>query len=161
MSSTTKHISVTPTAKSVPFDNVGTDFVSTNVQDALVEVGVSASPGQSFGRTGVSAGGTFLLNETVPSNISGRWVYINSATVTKVFVSNELSTTYTLEAMYHDGNGVGLTSLGFVTVTAARGASITVSWPVPTNKQIAIRVANTTANSPKNIVCGLQLQGSA
>jgi hypothetical protein len=159
-----KHIESTPVSKGVPFDNTSNGFVSTDAQAAIEEVNnkviTSASPGFSFGRTGVCSSGTYMQCETVPSNVSGRWVYINNAIVTYVYVTNETTTTYSMEVLYHDGNGAGLTSLGTVTVTAAKGAAIPVNWPVTTNKQIAVRVANTTANSPKNVVVGLQLQGS-
>jgi hypothetical protein len=159
-----KHIESTPVAKSIPFDNSTNGFVSTNTQAAIEEVVgtivTSASPGFSFGRTGVSSAGTYMQCETVPSNVSGRWVYIANAYVIFVYVSNELTTTYSMTVSYHDGNGIGEVALGTVTVTAAKGAAIPVNWSVPINKQIAIRVASTTANSPKNVVIGLQLQGS-
>jgi hypothetical protein len=155
---------ISPVSKSIPFDNSTNGFISTDAQAAIEEVNnkiiTSASPGFSFGRTGVCSGGTYMQCETVPSNISGRWVYITNAVVTNVYVANETTTTYSMEVLYHDGNGVNLTSLGTVTVNAAKGAAISVNWPVPTNKQIAVRVANSTANSPKNVVVGLQLQGS-
>lgn len=155
---------VTPVAKSVPFDNSTNGFVASDTQAAIEEVRnaviTSASPGFSFGRTGVSSGGTYLQNETVPSNVSGRWVYINSAAVTKVFIANEIVTTFTIEATYHDGNGASEVSLGTVTVTSAKGGAFSVNWPVPSGKQIAMKVSPSTANSPKNIVVGLQLSGS-
>lgn len=151
-------------ARSTPFDNSTNGFVSTDTQSAIEEVNdkilTSASPGFSFGRTGVCSAGTYMQCETVPSNVSGRWVYINSAEVKRVFVSNELVTTYTLEVTYHDGNGSGEVVLGSVTVTAAKGNDFYVSWSVPTDKQIAVRVASTTANSPKNVVVGLELRGT-
>lgn len=163
MGNTTPYISSTQTASSTPFDNSTNGFVATDVQAAIEEVlqntAISASPGFSFGRSGTTTSGTYLLNETVPSNISGRWVYINSASVVKVFIANELVSTYTVEVLYHDGNGAGLTSLGTVTVTAAKGGSFSVNWPVPINKQIAVRMAAGSASS-KNIVVGLQLLGT-
>ena len=153
-----------PVAKAVPFDNATNGFTATDTQAAIEEIKntalTSASPGFSYGRSGVTTAGTYLQCETVPSNVSGRWVYVNSASVKNVYVSNELVTTYTVEALYHDGNGAGLTSLGTVTITAAKGAAFSVNWPVPTGKQIAIRIATTSANSAKNIVCGLGLTGS-
>jgi hypothetical protein len=164
MSSKT-HIHSTPVAKSTPFDNTSNSFVSTDTQAAIEEVNnkviTSASPGFSFGRTGVSGSGTYMQCETVPSNVSGRWVYINNAVVKYVYAANELATTYSLTVSYHDGNNAGAVDLGTVTVTAAKGAAIAVNWPVPLNKQIAVRVADTTANSPKNVVVGLQLQGTS
>lgn len=157
-------ITKTPHANEIPFDNSTNGFTSDRVQPAIEElqtqVLTSASPGFSFGRSGVCNASTYLQCETVPSNISGRWVYINSAVVTRVFVSNENTTTFKLEILYHDGNGVGLTSLGTITVTAAKGGSFSVSWAVPSNKQIAVRMATDTPNSAKNIVCGLELSGT-
>ena len=155
---------ITPVAKSVPFDNTSNGFTATETQSAIEEVSdlvaTSASPGFSFGRSGVCSPGTYLQCETVPSNVSGRWVYISDAIVEAVFVSNETSTTYKVEVLYHSGNGASMTSLGTVTVTADYGAAFTVNWSVPTGKQIAIRIATDSANSPKNIVCGLQLSGT-
>lgn len=152
-------------AKSVPFDNSSNGFTSTDVQGAIEEINntinTSASPGFSFGRSGVTPAGTYLQNETVPSNITGRWNYLNNGIITDVYVSNELTVIYTIEILYHDGNTVGLTSLGSVTVTpAAKGQHFSVNWPVPNDKQIAVRVDTNTANSPKNIVVGLQLSGN-
>lgn len=164
MTSSGKHVAITPVSKSIPFDNSTNGFVSTNAQAAIEEVNskiqTSASPGFSFGRTGVCSGGTYMQCETVPSNVSGRWVYIANAIVTHVYIANELSTTFTMEVTYHDGNGTNEVVLGTATVTAAKGADVAVNWSVPTGKQIAVRVFNGTANSPKNVVVGLQLTGS-
>jgi len=148
-------------AKSVPFDNSTNGMTSTDTQAAIEEVNdkisTSASPGFSFGRSGVISNGTYLQCETVPSNISGRWVYINSASVKYIYASNEDVTTWVIEVLYHDGNGVGLTSLGTVTITAVKGGAFPVDWSVPTGKQIAVRI---NSGNPKNVVCGLELRGS-
>jgi hypothetical protein len=161
---TSKHISIGPVAGSVPFDNSTNGFTSTDTQAAIEEVkalvSTSASPGFSYGRSGISSGGTYMQCETVPSNVSGRWVYVSGAEVVSVSVTNELTTTYSMTVSYHNGNGAGETTLGTVTVTGAKGATIPVSWSVPINTQLAVRVANATANSPKNVVVVLQLQGS-
>jgi hypothetical protein len=158
--SSNKHITITPVAKAVPFDNSTNGFVASDVQAAIEEVKSSASPGFSFGRTGTTSGGTYLQNETVPSNIAGRWVFINDAVVTNVFVSNESVTTFSIDVVYHDGNLVGVTLLGTITVTADNGGSFPVSWSVPTGRQLAVRISASSANSPKNIICGLQLAGT-
>jgi hypothetical protein len=157
-------VSLTPVAKSVPFDNSTNGFTATDTQAGIEEakaaVNTSASPGFSFGRSGVATAGTFLQCESVPSNISGRWVYIGNAAVKKVFVSNETSTTYKIDILSHDGSGANLTSLGTITVTSALGGAFDVDWAVATSKQIAVRVATDSANAPKNIVCGLELRGT-
>jgi hypothetical protein len=151
-------------AAQISYDNTTSGLPSTNVQGALDAVRslvlTSASPGFSFGRAGIVNAGTYLQCETVPSNISGRWVYIASATIRKVFVSNELSVPYTIEVLYSDGNGINETSLGTVTVSSGLGAAFTVNWSVPTNKQISVKIASSSLNAAKNIVCGLELGGS-
>jgi len=151
-------------AVATPFDNSTNGFTSTNTQAAIEEINntvlTSASPGFSFGRSGSVTAGTYLQCESVPSNISGRWVYISNAYITRIFVSNELVTTYKLEIYSHDGNETNLTSLGTVTVTSSKGSAFSVNWAVDTGKQLAIRLATDSPNSAKNIVCGLELSGT-
>ena len=159
MSSKT-HINTTPVAGSVPFDNETNGFTSEDVQAAIEEVNntlaVSASPGFSFGRSGNVPANTWLNNETVPSNKAGRFVYITGATVTRVFVSSENIDTYDVQVYWHEGDEINLTLIGTVNIVAARGGAFTVNFPVPDNKQLALKVVN---GSAKNIIAGLQLQG--
>ncbi len=148
-------------AAQVTYDNTSSLIPAANVQAAIDylagQSASSASPGFSFGRAGLVNAGTYLQCESVPSNVSGRWVFINSAVIEEVFVSNELNTTYTLEFYYHDGNSINETLLGSVTVSAAYGNRFSVNWAVPSNKQLSAKVS---ANSAKNIVCGLSLRGT-
>jgi hypothetical protein len=149
-------------AQNIPFDETVTgELIATDIQGAIDElsstVASSASPGFSFGRASNVNSGTWLNCEGVPSNKSGRWVYIDSAVVTRVFVSNEQISTFTISIYYHDGNEVNLTLLGSVNVVSSYGNSFTVSFPVPTDKQLALRV---TAGSARNVVAGLELQGT-
>jgi hypothetical protein len=159
----TRRGSSTQVAKSVPFknDTAQIDGDPKNVQTAIEnlanDVSTSASPGFSFGRASNVNNGTWLLCETVPSNKSGRFVYITNAIVEKVFVSSEDIATYDLEIWYHDGNSINLTLLDTVSVTASRGGAFTVGQSVPTNKQLAIRLVN---GSAKNVVAGLELSGT-
>ena len=151
-------------AGSVTFDNDNNNFISEDVQGAIEEINqaviTSDSPGFSFGRSGNVSPSAYLQNESVPSNISGRWVYINNAEIAKVFVSNELITTFTLDVLEHEGSEANLTLLGSVTVVNSRGGAFAVSWPATTNRQLAVRVSPSSANSGKNIVCGLELKGT-
>lgn len=151
------NITKSSVAISIPFDNSTNGFTATEVQSAIEEVKSSASPGFSFGRSGVANAGTWLQNETVPSNITGRYVYVNSPVVKRVFVGNETSGTFSIEIYQHDGNLVNSTLLGSVTVTAANGGDFTVSWPTARGKQLAIMISS---GSVKNIVAGLELAGS-
>jgi hypothetical protein len=150
-------IEKSPVANSIPFDNTINGFVADNVQDAISEVKVSASPGFGFGRSGNSPSGTYLQNETVPSNVTGRYVYINNAIVKRVFVGNETISTFTVQISAHDGNLLNLIILGSVTVTAATGGDFTVNWAVASGKQLAVQI---TSGSAKNIVAGLELSGT-
>lgn len=154
---------------SVDYDPDFLDLENENTGDGLKDdravlfrdlnelVANSASPGFSFGRGGNVAGGGWLANETVPSNISGRYVYINNAIIEKVFVSSQEVGTYTVGIYWHDGDEVNLTKLGEVTVTEARGGAFTVHWPVPVDTQLACVVE---AGAIKNPVAGLQLSGT-
>lgn len=147
----------TPVAESVPFDNDSNGFVADDVQGAIEEINGSASPGFSFGRSGNLSANTWLQNEGVNSNRAGRWVYINDAVVERIYVGSENIDTYDVAIYHHDGDQVNLTFVGSVSVTAARGAKFTVSFAVPTDKQLAVRVEN---GSAKNLVVGLELSGN-
>lgn len=157
----TRRGSSTQVASSTPFDNDTNGFVSGDTQAAIEEVNnnvqTSASPGFSFGRSGNVSNNTWLNNEGVPSNKSGRYVYISNAEVTRVFVSSEDVDTFSLEVYYNDKNGAGLVLLGSVTVTADYGDAFSVSWAVPTDTELGIKLVG---GSAKNVVAGLELRGT-
>jgi hypothetical protein len=144
-------------AGSVPFDNTNNDFNSDNVQDAIEEIGVSASPGFSFGRSGNVVSNTWLQCETVPSNKAGRFIYIGTPVIEKIFISNENVSTFTIEIYEHEGDEVNLTLLDSKTVTAARGGTFTVDVSATSGRQLALKLSSGTA---KNIVAGLELSGT-
>lgn len=155
---------VAPVAKSIYFDpdnSPDCDLESEDIQDVIEElcekVSVSASPGFSFGSGGNVGSGSWLSNETVPSNISGRYVYINNAIVEEVFVSSQNIGTFTLGVYHHEGDETNLTKLGDVTVINSRGASFQVSWAVPLGTQLATMIED---GAVKNPVAGLQLSGT-
>lgn len=148
-------------AQNVVFDPTTSDLLSTDTQSAIDElsnaVATSASPGFGFGKGGNISNGAYLECEGVPSNISGRYVYINNAIVTRVFISVQNVSTFDIEVFYHDGNEVNITSLGIVSLVASTGGEFGVSWSVPTAKQLSMRIVN---GSAKNAVGGLELQGT-
>ena len=137
---------------------------SVDVQNAIEElsrvVQISASPGFTWGRSGSSPANTYLLNDSVASNICGRVVFLLNASIIKIFVSNQSATAgIILEVYSHDGNGIGLTVLGQVTTTAARTHTFTTAFSVAQNKQIAIKVkAGSVAGT--NLVVGMILKGT-
>lgn len=155
MSNITK---LSPVATTIPFDNSSNGFDSNNVQTAIEEIGASASPGFSFGRAGGLLASTWLqVDGNVPSNSAGRYIPINNPIVSKVFCSSDTVSTFTLTFYTHEGNSVNLTSIGTLTVTAAKGADADVTWSVTKGTQLAVRLTSGSAN---NVVAGVILKGS-
>jgi len=148
-------------AKQIYFDKGTSGMVSENVEDAIKEnrntLQTSASPGYSFGRASNANNNTWLQVETVPSNKAGRYVYINSATITEVFVSVETVSTFDVSIYEHEGDEVNLTFIGTVSIAATRGGAFPVNWAITTGRQLAMRI---TSGSTRNIVAGLELSGS-
>jgi len=143
------------------FDNSTNGFVSTNVQGAIEELNdtviTSASPGFSFGRASNVNSGTWLQCETVPSNKAGRFVYISSPVVEKIFVSSENVSTFDISIYHHEGDEINLTLVDTVSIVSSRGGTFTINLSVPSNVQLALRV---TSGSARNLVCGLELSGN-
>lgn len=149
-------IKATPVAISIPFDNSQNDFTATNVQAAIEEIGASASPGFTWARSGGLLASSWLFNDGILSNLTGRLVPLTDASIARIFVSNQNVSTYQVTIFSHDGDSINLTSLTTVTVTNSRGGSVAVNIPVETNKQLAVRL---TSGSAANIIVGLILKG--
>ena len=150
------------TAQNIPYDNTDSGILATDVKQGIDEladsISTSASPGFSWGRSGNVSGGTWLLNESVSSNKSGRSVTFNNAEIVRIFSSTENLNTYTLEIYEHEGDSINLTLLTTLSVSSSRtGDSGTITIPVTTNRQLAIKLSS---GSAKNIVVGANLSGS-
>lgn len=148
-------------AENIPYDPSDSLLTSTDVKAALDEtsqnLATSASPGFSWGRSGNLSSGTWLNNESVPSNRAGRSVTFNHAKIVRIYSANEDLDTYTLSVYEHEGSEINLTLLTTLSITASRtGDSGPIDVPVTTNRQLAIRV---TAGSVKNIIVGINLSG--
>ena len=120
----------------------------------------SASPGFTWGRSGSVPASTWLQNETVPSNKSGRTVFLTNAVIKKIFIANEDALIIKIGVYSHDGNEAGLTLLGTVTTAASRTNSFNVSYGVAQNKQLALKIESDSPNSAKNIVAGILMSGN-
>lgn len=145
-------------ASSVPFDNSTNDFESEDVQAALEEIGASASPGFSWGRSGNNNSGTWLNNEGVASNRTGRFVFINNPELSFIFVSSRNQSTYTISVYEHEGNSINLTLLDSLTVTSSRGGFKSTSISVTQGRQLAIQV---TSGAGQDLVAGVILKGNS
>lgn len=118
------------------------------------KISSSASPGFTWGRSGNITSGAWLQNDTVPSNVTGRHIFLKNARIKKVFISNEVVNTFTLDIYEHDGSTYTL--LTTLTVTALRKLEASINVAVTYNKELAIAVGT---GSCKNIVCGLLITG--
>lgn len=149
-------ITTTPVAGSIPFDNTNNDFQSTDVQAAIEEIGASASPGFSYGRSGTSNSGTYLQVDNVPSNQAGRIVPFTGAEISNVFVACRDNATFTLEIQTRVGNT--FTTIYTVTLTNQRKKSEQVTGVLlALNDELAVKVGT---GSAQDIVVGIILKGT-
>jgi hypothetical protein len=149
----------TEVAGSVPFDPTGS-ITSDNVQDAIVEIASRSGPILTWGRSGTVPPSTWLLNDTIVSNKTGREVGLSGCKVTRVNVSKFDATIIKLGIYYHLGNSIGLTQLGTVTTAAQRSDDFGVNFPVPQGTQLAVRIESDSPNSATEPTVGLSLLGA-
>jgi len=159
----TRRGTATQTADSQPFDPGTTDLTSTETGPAIRElattVGVSASPGYQYGRSGTVTQGTYLnVVGGVPSNRAGITVALTNPVITQVYVACQDLDTFQVEIFEHDGNEQNIQYKGFVQMTNQRAGTFTVNIPITSGRQLATR---TNFGTCKNLNVGLQLQGSA
>lgn len=153
------HPFVTPVAKSIPFDNETNGFTSTDAQAAIEEtknVAVAVvSPGFTWGRSGNIPTNTYLLNDTVPSNLTGRIVPF-AGLIDKIYVSCENTSTFTVTVQKR--SGASFVDLFSASLSAER---IKVSSPssvaVSALDELSIKI---TSGSCKNPVVGIVIKGS-
>jgi len=145
-------------AENVPFDNTSNGFTSTDLQGAVEEIGASASPGFSFGRSGNVSNGSWLRRPgNVPSNRAGVTIPINNPEIISVSCSNRNVDNYTISVYEHDGNSSNLVLLGSVSVVNSTGGIFPVSFIATQGKQLAVRL---TSGNVRDIGVDLVLVGS-
>lgn len=149
-----------PQAEDIAFDNTGTGFTADTVQEALTEVGASASPGFSFGRSGSLSQGTWLRRPgNVPSNRAGVTIPIANPVITKVSCSNKNIETYDVEIYEHEGDEINLTLLTTISVVSARGGVFSVLVSATEGKQIAARLGSTSTGNVRDLGVDVVLKG--
>ncbi len=147
------------TAEEVPFDNSSNGLSSTDVQAAIEEVNtsvqVSASPGFTWGRSG-NTSDTYLSNDSVPSNTSGRLVPVTSGEITTIFIAAELNSTATIEVRLRVGST--FTTIASCPYGGTRKVTCSIASPPPValNDELAIYVSG----AAKNPVVGIIIKGS-
>lgn len=150
---------VSQDAGDTDYDNSTSGLTAADVQAAIDELaaggGKTASPGFTFGRSGNVGAGTYLLNESVPSNIAGRRNYLIGSKITNISISNDGANTFDVTVEEHDG--VTYTTLTTVSVVAARSANFTVSVSATTGKEISTKISS---GSAKNPLVTVQMRGT-
>jgi len=124
----------------------------------VYDVPPSASPGFTWGMSG-NVKNQWLLNDTVPSNRTGRNFPFYNGEIIKVSVSNELSNTFDVKIYEHDGTTYTL--LTTVSMVAQRSSVFILSGIFVTrNKELAVYISASGANAAKNPVVALILSGT-
>lgn len=133
---------------------------SNNAQDAIEEVAnnvaTSASPGFTWGKSG-NINNSYLLNDTVPCNKSGRMVPVTSGNVTTIFVAAEVTSNATIQIMRRDPGPI-FTVIASTTLVAQRTKTdqLVALAPVVFDDEICVFISG----SIKNPVVGLIIKGS-
>jgi hypothetical protein len=113
----------------------------------------SASPGFIFGRGGNASSNTWLINNEVPSNITGIPFGLNNGKLLEVWVASENVDTYDIEVYWHLGDEISLTLLTTVNVVAQRQDFFGVLdfglINVPTEVQLGAKITGGSAKNPK------------
>lgn len=110
------------------------------------------SPAFTLARQGAVSTNTWLLNNGVPSNLTGIRIF-TASNLTRVFVESSSSSTYEVTIYQHDH--AIYTVLTVLTVTGTYGNEIIVDIPLTLGQAIAARVTSGTATDP---VVGLILE---
>jgi len=118
---------------------------------------ITASPGFTWGDSGTVNSGTFLLNDTVPSNLAGRIVPLTTGEITQVFVSSQDVDTFDIQVLKRTGPGT-FSVLTTISLTAQRIKTETKTGvSVALGDEIATKLS---AGSGKNVVVGVIIRGS-
>ncbi len=148
-----------PEAESIPFDPLTSGLTSTEVGPAIRELAsnssITVSPGFTWGRSGNAPTGTYLLNDNVPSNVTGRVVPVSSGAIMTIFVATETVGTWVLAIQKR--SGASFVEIGTVTMTAQRTKTQQVTISVTLGDELALYVKT---GSCKNPVVGLIIKGS-
>jgi hypothetical protein len=146
-------------AKNIFYDNTTSGIAANEVQTAIDLLaggaGSGASPGFTYGRSGNVGSNTYLLNDTVPSNVSGRTVPVTGF-VSEVFVAQELADTFSFKIQKR--SGASFVDLATITVTSVRTTTASLSnVAVVKGDELSIVVSS---GSCKNPVIGFVVKGT-
>lgn len=125
------------------------------IVEQLITSGIStsASPGFVYSRSGNATPGTWLSNNSVPSNITGIPFGLDNGKVVQIWAASQNIDSYTIEVYHHLGDETSLTFLTSVNVVSVRqdffGITDFGSVPIPKNVQMAVKLVGGAAKNPK------------
>ena len=156
------HVTI-PDAEDIYFDDSNIDIEADDVQEIIEKivqaVVVSASPGFTWGDRGVLSSGSYLLNDNVPSNISGRLVTLENAAITDIFITMKSSANVDFDIRVR-GPGNSFSTLYTFNTNGARATVLNVNVPVNYEDELAIRVSPNSTDKPSNPDIGLIIKGN-
>jgi hypothetical protein len=114
-----------------------------------------ASPGFTWGKSGTVTAGTYLLNDTVPSSLTGRIIPVYNGLVTKMFISVQTATTCTVKLQKR--SGASFVDLATITLSAARtNVQTYVGVNLTYQDELAVVVSSGSCSNP---VVGAIIEG--
>lgn len=115
-----------------------------------------SSPGFSFGRGGVCTAGTYLLVDSVPSNLAGRLVPFLTAELTNLFIVCQDDSTFTVELQVRSGST--FTTIHTSTVTNSRKFTEKIEdLELQLGDELCVKIGSGSAS---NIIVGIVTRGS-
>jgi hypothetical protein len=159
-----------PHASEIPIDNSTIDCLDTSetVQEGFEELCTKlqdfteqATPGFTWGASGAIKN-AYLLNDTVPSNLSGR-ISTVTGVITAVFITTQNDNDkYTLEIRRRDnGTFTTLYSLPTDDTDGERTYIVTgLNVPVTVGDELAAYIKKFGNKGATNPVCGIILEGA-
>lgn len=150
---------------SQPFERVLDPFYENysivgNFNELARSAAVTASPGYTWGKSGSLNKGDYLLNDTVPSNLAGRPIFLYNAELIAVYGVSELAKTFELEVYEHDSVTFVLKYTISFTAQRLKFENIAVPVPMTNGKEMAIRIGTGSLERPKNMTAGIIMRGT-
>ena len=149
----------------VPFNNVDSVFPANieTAEQALnylrSQAQVTATPGYTWGASG-SIKNSYLLNETVASNKSGRLVTL-SGSITSIFiVTARITDEYTLEIRRRNANGTYTTILSLIADGTSRFYAASSAVSVAAGDELAAYIKRSGKKGATNPVTGILVTGN-
>lgn len=151
-----------PEAIEVGFDDTtcqrGVDTTQEIIEELCSDIDNlqdTSLPSFTWGISG-SVKNTYLLNETVPSNVTGRIVPVTGI-LTNITVANEDAQTFTIEIRERNG---GFTTIASLSLVNERKKTATINVPITAGDELSCYISAGVSEKAKNPVVFLIMEGT-